>query len=70
MSNKIIKDLITLKKDFLEEVSECLPDTAKEKINRVEYEIMTVLHGISEEYLEKARKPKEENKEVKKVNVE
>ena len=70
MSNKLVKDLITLKKDILEEISEHLPDTVKEKINRAESEIMAALHEASEEYLEKTPKPKEENPEVKKVTVD
>lgn len=70
MSNKIIRDLILLKKDIFEEVSEHLPDSAKEKINRLEYEIMTVLHEVSEEYLEKAQNPKDVTPLVKKVTVE
>lgn len=70
MNKKILSDLIDIKHEIIKEVSQHLSPETGERIKRLEYEFMTALHEATKEYLETAEKPKEENKTVKKVNVE
>ena len=71
MNNKIIRDMVNLKMEIIEEVSQHLPAATKEKIDRLEYEFMAAMSEVSKEYLEKTEKPQEiEKEEVKKVPVE
>ena len=72
MNNNIIKDLINLKIEIIEEISQHLPPATKEKLDRLEYEFMSVMNEMSKEYLEKTKKPEDEKqqKQMKKVPVE
>jgi len=71
MNNKIIKDMINLKMEIIEEVSQHLPAATKGKIDRLEYEFMAAMSEVSKEYLEKTEKPKVVEKEIlKKVSIE
>lgn len=70
MNKNIIRDLIDIKLEIVEEVSQYLPAAAKEKIDRLEYAFMTAMNEISREYLEKAKKPAEFKDQIKKVTVE
>lgn len=72
MNNNIIKDMINLKMEIIEEISQHLPPATKEKIDRLEYEFMSVMNEMSKEYLEKAKKPEDEKqqKQMKKVPIE
>jgi hypothetical protein len=73
MNKKIISDLIDIKHEMINEVSQHLSPETGEKIKRLEYEFMTALNEATKEYLEKTEKPKksqEEHEKVKKVTVE
>ncbi len=72
MNNKIISDMINLKLEIIEEVSQHLPAATKEKIDRIEYEFMNAMSEVSKEYLEKTGKPEDEKqqKQMKKVLIE
>lgn len=71
MNNNIIRDMINLKMEIIDEVFQHLPSAAKEKIDRLEYGFMAAINEVSKEYLEKTEKPTEKEKEpVVKVPVE
>lgn len=72
MNNNIIKDVINLKMEIIEEISQHLPPEAKVKIDRLEYEFMSVMNELSKEYLEKTKKPEDEKQQnqMKKVPIE
>ena len=71
MNHNIIRDMIDLKIEIMDEVSQHLPPATKEKINRLEYEFMSAMNSVSKEYLEKAGKPEMNEKEpLKKVEIE
>jgi hypothetical protein len=77
MINTIAQDIFKLKKDLLDEISEHLPASAREKISSLEYDVMAGLSEITGEYLKNTKKPeaktkKTETKEnqLKKVTVE
>lgn len=71
MNHNIIRDMIDLKIEIMDEVSQHLPPATKEKINCLEYEFMSAMNSVSKEYLEKAGKPEMNGKEpLKKVEIE
>lgn len=72
MNNNIIKNLINLKIEIIDEISQHLPASTKEKIDRLEYEFMSVMNEMSKEYLEKTKKPEDEKqqKQMRKVSIE
>lgn len=72
MNYNIIKDMINLKIEIIEEISQHLPAATKEKIDRLEYEFMSTMNEMSKEYLGKTKKPEEEKqqKQMKKVSIE
>lgn len=72
MNNNIIKDIINLKLEIIDEISQHLPAATKEKIDRLEYEFMSAINEKSKEYLEKTKKPEEEKQQnqMKKVPIE
>jgi hypothetical protein len=69
MNHNIIRDVINLKMEIIDEVSRRLPAGAKEKIERLEYDFMAALSEVSKEYLEKTKRP-EEKQEMKKVTID
>ena len=69
MNKNIIRDMINLKIEIIDEVSQHLPAVTKEKIDRLEYDIMATLSKVSKEYLEKTKRP-EEKQQIKKVSIE
>lgn len=71
MNHNIIRDMIDLKIEIMDEVSQHLPPATKEKINRLEYEFMSAMNSVSKEYLERAGKQEMNGKEpLKKVEIE
>lgn len=71
MNNNIIRDIINLKMEIVDEVSQHLPAATKEKIEHLEYEFMAAMNEVSKEYLEKTEKPAVKEKDpIRKVPVE
>lgn len=70
MNKKIVSDLIDIKHEIINEISQHLSPETGEKIKRLEYEFMTALNEATKEYLEKTEAPKEKKVSVKKVTVE
>ena len=69
MNNNMIRDMINLKMEIIDEVSRHLPSVTKEKIDRLEYDFMAALNEVSKEYLEKTKNP-EKTQQMKKVMIE
>ena len=70
MNKKILSDLIDIKHEVINEISQHLSPEAGEKIKRLEYEFMTALNEATKEYLKKTEAPEEKKESVKKVTVE
>jgi hypothetical protein len=69
MNKDVIKEIIKLKIRILAEITDCLPETLKERIDKFQYKTISMLSEAADCFLA-VKKPDNENKKVQKVTIE